>query len=294
MVKEADMTNYNLNNMTLIIGAGSLGSALVSGREIYGEADDFDTGKNYISIYDIDKKKKKLFKNNPDVKFIKNLSDAVKGSKIIILTVKPKDYKVVCKSIKNDIKKSTIIISLMAGIKISDLRKELFNDTKIVRVMTHIGIEMNSGTAFIYANNKINNSDKKKIDSFFGLLCILGKVHWLKSENNFDKYTALIGSGPAYVMYFGECLVKVFKKFGLSNGEANLHAALLLESSASLAKMYDSNIFFNYIKNRVASKGGTTEQALKVLQSSNFEKILEKAIRQAYSKSRNILNKKNG
>jgi len=288
LVREIDMTDLNLNNNTIIIGAGNLGQAVAIGRGIYGEPEDLEK-KNYIYIYDIDKKKKNYFKNDKSIRFVENLPDVLKKSKIVILAIKPKDYKVVCKSIKVDIKKSAIIMSLMAGIKISNLKKELFNDAKIVRVMTNINITWNRGISFIYANNKVNNSDKKKIDLFWSLLCLMGSVNWIKSESGIDKFTALTGSGPAYFIYFCECLVKVFKNFGLNDRDANEYVQQLFEATSD----HSGQIGFTQTKKKIASKGGTTEQALKILQASNFEKTLEKAIRQAHSKSKNILNKKN-
>jgi len=59
----------------------------------------------------------------------------------------------------------------------------------------------------------IKNIDKKRIENYWSSL---GTVHWLKTESKIDKFTALIGSGPAYLIYFCECLVMVFKNFGLN------------------------------------------------------------------------------
>ena len=78
-------------------------------------------------------------------------------------------------------------------------------------------------------------------------------------------------------MYFCECLAKVFKKFGLNKSDANKHVAQLLLTSGMLVdgQAFYSDSLFSYYKNLVASKGGTTEEALKILQASNFEKTLE-------------------
>tara|TARA_Y100000590_G_scaffold286981_1_gene322960 strand:- start:80866 stop:81738 length:873 start_codon:yes stop_codon:yes gene_type:complete len=290
LAREINMKNFSLNNNTIIIGAGNLGQAVAIGRvDISVTISNLRSKTDDIFIHDIDKRKRDNFKKYQNIKFIENLSDVLKNFKIVILAVKPKDYKVVCKNIKDYIKKDTIIMSLIAGIKINEIKKEFFDDVKIVRVMTNINVQRAIGINFIYINNRINNSDRKKIDLFWNQL---GYTRHLKSETNIDKFTALTGSGPAYFIYFCECLVKAFKKFGLTDQDANNYVSWLFNGTASISN--PRNRKFSQITKMVASKGGTTEEALKILQTSNFEKTIEKAIRKAHLKSKNILNKKNG
>ena len=154
--------------------------------------------------------------------------------------------------------------------------------------MTNINIVYNQGISFIYANNKVNNSDKKKIDLFWGLLCIPDSPHWLKSESDIDKFTALTGSGPAYFIHFCECLVKVFKNFGLTDKNANEYVQQLFLGTANFSQYKK----FSQINKMIASKGGTTEAALKTLKKNKFQKILEKAIVDAFKRAKSISKEK--
>ncbi len=270
-----------MDNNTLIIGAGNLGSAIAYGYESF-----INNYREKIYIYDINQNKKNDFKKNKHIIFVKDLSIILKKSKSIIMAVKPKDYKDVCKIIKEDINKNALVLSVMAGVKLKSLKKELPSNTKFVRLMTNLNIKIFQGSSFIYANKEVKNIDKKRIEKFWSSL---GTVHWLKTESAIDKFTALIGSGPAYLIYFCECLVGVFKDFGLTEKDAAMHVQQLLLGTALLT--YYDNEKFNYLNKKIASKGGTTQEALDILAKGKLTSILNKAIKAAYKKAKSLEDK---
>mgnify|MGYP003325221327 CR=1 FL=1 len=192
-----------------------------------------------------------------------------KKSKCIIMAVKPNDYKDVCKIIKEDLNKDALVLTVMAGVKLKSLKKELPYNTKFVRLMTNLNIKIFQGSSFIYANKAVKNIDKKRIENYWSSL---GTVHWLKTESKIDKFTALIGSGPAYLIYFCECLVMVFKNFGLTEKDAAMHVQQLLLGTALLTYYDDEK--FNYLNKKIASKGGTTQEALDILAKGKLTSIL--------------------
>ncbi len=270
-------------NKTLIIGAGNLGSNIAYG--FIGVSDE-KRPMQKVYIYDTNKKKEEQFEQyEKNIIFVKNLSLVLKKSKIIILAIKPKDFKDVCEKIKECINKDAIVLSVMAGIKISSLKKELPHNTKFVRLMTNLNIQVFQGITAIYANNKVKNVDKKRIETFWSAL---GEVYWLKSESKINDFTALIGSGPAYFIYFCECLVNIYKNFGLSKKDATLFVHKLMIGTAFLTDPYFSDIKYNQAIKKIASKGGTTEEALKILQKGQFASILNKSIKAAYEKAKSL------
>ena len=79
--------------------------------------------KGKIYLYDIDKLKKKNAKAT-NVVFKEKLHDFLQRSKILIIAVKPVNYKKVFANICEQINPDTVIISLMAGIKINEIANE--------------------------------------------------------------------------------------------------------------------------------------------------------------------------
>ena len=97
-----------------------------------------------------------------------------------------------------------------------------------------------------------------------------------------DSFTALFGSGPAYIMYFIESLMKC-EKFDSINEEDKSLLILNLLSSTSKMLLVTENI--SNLRKKVTSEGGTTEAAIKLFENRNFMEIMKDAIQEATKKS---------
>jgi len=163
------------------------------------------------------------------------------------------------------------LVSFVAGLSVKRIR-ETVGLKNIVRIMPNILINVKESATGIFAKN-IEKSVKKKLVSdfeFFGLL------KWLRFEDDINFFTALYGGGPAYVCYFLQCLVEISMKNGLSRDVSKKMVSSLIKGTSKILE--DQNNDFETLIKKVASKGGTTEQALKIL---NNEKIFYKIINEA-------------
>ena len=115
---------------------------------------------------------------------------------------------------------------------------------------------------------------------------IFGTSHVLDNENEIDKITALIGSGPAYFIHFLEGIIETFKKFGFSENDSTTYAKNLFYGTAITCINEKKSL--SEIKKSIVSKGGTTDAALKKLTSLKFQDILAKSIKEAYSKAKQL------
>ena len=174
-----------------IIGAGNLTQALLYSI-------DNSPLKMDINLYDKDKKKK-VFASQKKWKFFTKVGKEISDSDIIIIAVKPNKYKNVCTDIKKEVIKETTIVSLMAGVKISDLKAQLPTQSNVLRVMTNINAKYNNAISSIYFDKSFKKTHIPPLKGFFS---IFGDIRVLKKESDIDKATALIGSGPAYFIYF--------------------------------------------------------------------------------------------
>jgi pyrroline-5-carboxylate reductase len=71
-------------------------------------------------------------------------TDAIGEFDIVILTVKPQDFNLLAQNIRDYLKDSQIIFSVMAGITLATLEKQL-HCTKIVRSMPNIPTQIGMG-----------------------------------------------------------------------------------------------------------------------------------------------------
>ena len=81
-------------------------------------------------------------------------------------------------------------------------------------------------------NNLVDEKDKKEAEKIFSSV---GITCWLE-EKFFDLYTALIGSGPAYIFYLIEALQESAQKIELSDNLIKNLIIQMIKGSASLAK----------------------------------------------------------
>ena len=232
-----------------------------------------------MNLYDLDKKKKSLAVHKT-WQFYPVINNKLRNSDLIIIAVKPNQYEDVCNEINQHINKNVVIVSLMAGIKIKDLKRKVSNSPSFARVMTNINAKYSNAISSIYLGQGFK---KDKIISLKNFFSLFGSIKILQSETQIDKVTALIGSGPAYFIYFAESIIKTFQSFGFSKDESQKLVSELFYGTAVTCKKDKRNL--EDIKNTIVSKGGTTESALKKLDKLKTKKIIMESIKDAYIKA---------
>ena len=233
-----------------------------------------------INLYDLDSKKK-VFASSKGWSFGDKIDKKINDSDLIIIAVKPNQYKKVCDDINNNINKKLIMVSTMAGVKTKDLKNILSDKILIARVMTNINAKYGNAISSIYMEKRIKKDDAASLRNLFNLF---GSVRFVKTEAQIDKITALLGSGPAYFIYFAESIIMAFQSFGYSKDESNDLVAELFYGTAKTCILDERS--FEQIKKTVISKGGTTEAALKNLDNLKTKMKITQSIKKAYVKAK--------
>ena len=95
------------------------------------------------------------------------------------------------------------------------------------------------------------------------ILQAVGSTLWIADEAQMDAVTAISGSGPAYVFLFIEALQQAAKELGLTPAQARQLSIDTVLGAAKLASQSDEAA--SVLRERVTSKGGTTEAALRTM-----------------------------
>jgi pyrroline-5-carboxylate reductase len=118
------------------------------------------------------------------------------------------------------------------------------------------------------------------------ILRAVGTTVWLEAESLMDVVTALSGSGPAYFFLVMEALEQAAIDSGLDPKQARL---LTIETAFGAAKMaLEGHEEPAQLRSRVTSPGGTTEQAIKILEAGDLRGLFKKALNAAADRSRAI------
>ena len=115
------------------------------------------------------------------------------------------------------------------------------------------------------------------------VLRAVGGVVWVDEEPQLDAVTAVSGSGPAYVFYCIESLEAAALAQGLPLATARQLALRTFFGAAKLA--LESGEEPGVLRQRVTSKGGTTERGVAALETGGVKRAIEQAVEAASRRS---------
>lgn len=173
-------------------------------------------------------------------------------------------------------------LSVMAGIRIEAIAAATGAE-RIVRAMPNTPALIGQGIAGLHASAAASNEDRRQVEV---VLAPTGRLLWVKRERDLDAVTALSGSGPAYVFYVIEAMVDAALSMGLAPAPAReLALATLAGATALAAASHDPPAL---LRERVTSKGGTTQAAIEVLDAAGVKPAFIAAIRAAEARAREL------
>jgi pyrroline-5-carboxylate reductase len=114
----------------------------------------------------------------------------------------------------------------------------------------------------------------------------VGEVVWVSSEDELDVVTALSGSGPAYFFLLAELMTEAGMGLGLAPETARRLAIATLHGAGQLASGSDGDLA--RLRAEVTSKAGTTEAAIRSLESADLRAIVTRALEAATRRSREL------
>ncbi len=193
---------------------------------------------------------------------------------MVVFAVKPQQMKEAARfsGLKDN---ANLVISIAAGIPLASLSRWLGGPTgnyvRMVRAMPNTPALIGAGVSGLYAMPGVSETERRQAEAILGAV---GATVWIEDEALMDAVTAVSGSGPAYVFWFIEQLAAAGENLGL-NKEISQKLAIetVLGSARLAAQSADSPAA---LRERVTSKGGTTEAALKAFEE---QKLAERFLR---------------
>lgn len=260
------------------IGCGNMASAMIKGIV---KAKLIES-KNIIAG-DPDKNKLEKIKEETNILIGKNNFDIVENSDILFLSVKPNKYKDVISEIKESINENTIIITIAAGITLENTESFLESkERKIVRVMPNTPALVGEGMSALCPNKNVTDEELEEIKKIFQCF---SKVEVIE-EVHMDTVTALTGSSPAYVFMFIEALADGAVLKGLPRDKAYKMAAQAVYGSAKM--VLETGKHPGSLKDDVCSPGGTTIEAVYVLEKGGMRAAVIEAMEKCVDKAKNM------
>ena len=201
---------------------------------------------------------------------------------LVILSVKPQDFTSVTAELRNFLRSDQVVLSIMAGIPIAKIQHEL-NHFQVVRAMPNTPAMLGQGITGYCAAEGVSFQKLQRIDN---LINATGRSVYLENESLMDAVTALSGSGPAYFYYLVKHMVEAGTKMGFDEGLSRLLVKQTMLGAYHLINNAEQSL--DELINAVASKGGTTEAALKVFTERQLGDALMSGILKAEERAREL------
>ncbi|MDD5025878.1 MAG: pyrroline-5-carboxylate reductase [Candidatus Peribacteraceae bacterium] len=256
---------------TAIIGAGNMGSALYKGLASQGKTD---------RIWLCDQHAEKLTIASMDRR-INHPADAGKVAECILLAVKPQSFSTLMTTVGNAWA-GTLVISIMAGVTMKTV-VDATGASAVVRAMPNLGARVGRSITGWHPSPAVTPVQMEHVEELFSSI---GMTVRLAEESQMDGFTAVAGSGPAYVFLLAELLENAARELGVDEATSARIARDLLGAGSLLLDGKERSAL--EWQEAVASKGGTTEAALHVMQEKGLPAIFHDAIAAAAERSRSL------
>jgi pyrroline-5-carboxylate reductase len=135
----------------------------------------------------------------------------------------------------------------------------------------------------LYADPAVDHEGR---DTAEKILSAVGSTLWVADEAQMDAVTAISGSGPAYVFYFIEALQQAAQALGFNASAARILAIDTFVGAARLAEQTPEQV--SVLRQRVTSKGGTTEAALNSFEASGIHDAILRGVKAAVERGRQL------
>jgi pyrroline-5-carboxylate reductase len=209
--------------------------------------------------------------------------NALAQCNLIVWAVKPQTFKDAAASAAPYVR-NALHLSVAAGVTSSSISAWLATQ-RIVRAMPNTPALIGQGIAGLFARSGVSAADKDLINS---VMRVTGQSLWLDNESLLDAVTAISGSGPAYVFYFLEAMVEAGQSMGLSPDQAKKLATATFAGSSALAAAASEPL--GVLRDRVTSKGGTTNAALSHMEGAKIKPEFIAAIKAAEARAKEMAN----
>ena len=256
-----------------VIGTGNMGQALVRGlveKSVYPQN---------ISVYDVDPKKLALLKKESAVRIAKSSRQCVSLADVVILAVKPQILQEAVAEIASSVGKDALVISIAAGVPIAKIEGFFKKPLSVIRVMPNMPALVGAGMSAYSPGKHASTKERKIAEAILAAFVDHAQV----PEKMLDLVTAISGSGPAYFFLLAEKMIEAGYEMGM---KVDVAKKLVYRTAFGSGKVLaESDEDPEDLIAKVASKGGTTEAALKVFQRKGFGKIVQDAVKAAYRRS---------
>jgi len=244
------------------LGGGNMATALIGGLLNNGFP------ANEIAVIEINEENRANLERSFSIRAHAKADAAALSCDALLLAVKPQHMREACIPLQPFIDQQ-LVISVAAGLRLNDLSRWLGGHDRLIRAMPNTPALIGAGVTGLYALPGVSEAERLGAER---IMHAVGSTVWVNEESQIDALTAISGSGPAYVFYFIESLYQAATELGFTPKQARQLSIETVLGAARLAALSEEPA--SVLRERVTSKGGTTEAALRAMAEHGLKEAI--------------------
>lgn len=201
---------------------------------------------------------------------------------VLFLAVKPQFYAETIREIRDAVRDNTIVVSIAPGKTLDWLTEQFGRPVKLVRTMPNTPAMVGEGMMGICPATTVTEEELQVVCE----LCSGFSRTEIVTENLMDVVVSVSGSAPAYVFMFIEAMADAAVADGMPRKSAYTFAAQAVLGSAKM--VLETGMHPGELKDMVCSPGGTTIEAVRVLEEKGMRSAVIEAMKACTKKSRDM------
>ncbi len=250
------------------LGAGSIGEAMIKGitsaHLLPAEQITISNRSNAQRL--------QVLQSTYAVQLSQDKMHDISEADIVVLAMKPFDVLTALQEVAPAISQQQLVISLVAGVSTALIEQHLPACVPVIRAMPNT-------SSFVQASATALCQGHWATPTHLAIACDLFSAIGISvtiAESLMDAATGLSGTGPAYIYYVVEALLKGGQACGLSTETCR---TLLLQTVHGAAKMLqETDQEPAALRRQVTSPNGTTMAAIAVLDQGNGQQLFQEAV----------------
>ncbi len=208
---------------------------------------------------------------------------AVRGTDIVLLCVKPGSVEDVCVQIADSLGPQQLLVSTAASVPTARIEAVLPQGAPVIRAMPNTPCVISRGMTGICAGKAVDSSHLAKARRLFEAV---GRAV-VVDEKQMDAVTGLSASGPAFMYIILESLAEAGVKAGLPRDVATLLAAQTAQGAAGM--VLETGDHPALLKDAVTTPAGCTIDGILELEEGKLRVTLIKAVVKAAERARQLV-----
>lgn len=249
------------------IGCGNMGKAILGGMIASGQV-----LPGQIWVYTPSPDKVAALHDQYGINAAQSAQEVAQIADIVFGAVKPGIMIKVLSEITSSLNKDSLVVSIAAGVTLDQLARALGHDRKIIRAMPNTPSLVNAGMTSVTPNALVTPEDTADVLNIFRCF---GEAEVI-AEAMIRPVVGVSGSAPAYVFMFIEAMADAAVQGGMPRAQAYKFAAQAVMGSAKM--VLETGKHPGELKDMVCSPGGTTIEAVRVLEERGFRSSVIEAM----------------